>query len=62
MNGILQMWNGCIKTNFHGEEVPYEIYGKGKIVLEVDFVYKHGKSYHLQVHVEECNCAVAKSQ
>ena len=40
------MWNGCIKTNFHGEEVPYEIYGKGKIVLEVDFVYKHGKSYH----------------
>ena len=56
------MWNGCIKTNFHGEEVPYEIYGKGKIVLEADFVYKHGKSYHLQVHVEEYNCAVAESQ
>ena len=48
------MWKECIKTNFHGQDVPYEMYCNPTAVLKIDSVYKQGKSYHPQVYVEEC--------
>ena len=48
------MWKECIKTNFHGQDIPYEMYCNPTAVLNIDSVYKQGKSYHPQVYVEEC--------
>ena len=42
-----------IKTNFHDQDVPYDIYCNATAVLKIDSVYKHGKNYHPQVYVEE---------
>ena len=54
VHGKLKTWKELIKTNFHGQEVPYDMYCFGTAVLKIDSVYKQGKNYHLQVYVEEC--------
>ena len=54
VHGKLKTWKELIKTNFHGQEVPYDMYCFGTAVLKIDSVYIQGKNYHLQVYVEEC--------
>ena len=41
-----------MKTNFHGQDVPYDMYCNAAAVLKI--IYKQGKNYHPQVYVEEC--------
>ena len=53
VHGQLKMWKERIKTNFHGQDVPYDMYCNAKAVLKIDSVYKQGKNYHSQVYVEE---------
>ena len=43
-----------IKTNFHGQVPPYDLYCNATIILKIDSVYKQGKNYHPQTYVEEC--------
>ena len=52
-HGKLKMWKECIKTNFHGQDVPYDMYCDATAVLKIDSVYKQGKNYHPRVYVEE---------
>ena len=52
--GKLRTWQEHIKTNLHGQEVPYDMYCFATAVLKIDSVYKQGKNYHPQVYVEEC--------
>ena len=54
VHGKLKTWKECIKTNFHDEAVPYNMYCNVTAVLKIDSVYKQGKNYHPQVYVEEC--------
>ena len=46
--GKLKTWKERIKTNFHGQDVPYNIYCNATAVLKTDSVYKQGKDYHPQ--------------
>ena len=52
VNGKLKTWKECIKTNFHGQDVPYNMHCNATAVLKIDSVYKQGKNYHPQVYVE----------
>ena len=52
--GKLKMWKEHIKTNFHGQDVPYDIHCNATAVFKIDSVYKQGKNFHPQVYVEEC--------
>ena len=54
------MWKEPIKTNFYGQDVPYNMYCNATAVLKTDSVYKQGKNYPLQVYVEECKYTKAK--
>ena len=54
VRGKLKTWKKDIKTNFHGRIVPYDTYCNATAVLKIDSVYKQGKNYHTQTHVEEC--------
>ena len=58
----LKMLKERIKTNFHGKDVPYDIYCNATAVLKIDSVYKQGKNYHPQVYVEECKYTDAENQ
>ena len=62
VNGKLKMWKERIKTNFHGQDVPYDMYCNATAVLKIDSVYKQGKNYHPQVYVEECKYTDAEKQ
>ena len=62
VNGKLKTWKECIKTNFHGQDVPYDMYCDATAVLKIDSVYKQGKNYHPQVYVEECKYTDAENQ
>ena len=62
VNGKLKTWKECIKTNFHGQDVPYDMYRNATAVLRIDSVYKQGKNYHPQVYVEECKYTDAEKQ
>ena len=53
VHGKLKMWKERIKTNFHGQNVPYNMYCNAKAVLKIDSIYKQGKNYHPKVYVEE---------
>ena len=58
--GKLKTWKERIKTNFHGQDVPYDMYCNATAVLKIDSVYKQGKNYHPQTYVEECKYAGAE--
>ena len=60
--GKLQTWKECIKTNFHGQDVPCDMYCNATAVLKIDSVYKQGKNYHPQVYAEECKDTNAEKQ
>ena len=52
VNGKLKRWKERIKTNFHGQDVLYNMHSNATTVLKIDSVYKQGKNYHPQVYVE----------
>ena len=54
VHGKLKTWKEHMKTNFHGQDVPYDMYCNATAVLKIDSVYKQGKNYPPQVYVEEC--------
>ena len=60
--GKLQTWKERIKTNFHGQVVPYDMYCNATAVLKIDSVYIQDKNYHPQVYVEEYKYTDAESQ
>ena len=62
VNGKLKTWKERIKTNFHGQDVPYNMHCNATAVLKIDSVYKQGKNYHPQVYVEECKYTDAENQ
>ena len=62
VNGKLKMWKESIKVNFHGQDLPYDMYCNATAVLKIDSVYKRGKNYHPQVYVEECKYTDAENQ
>ena len=60
--GKLKTWKESITTNFHGQDVPYNMHWNATAVLKSDSVYKQGKNYHLQAYVEECKYTDAEKQ
>ena len=62
VNGKLKTWKERIKTNFHGQDVPYDMHCSETALLKIDSVYKQGKNYHPQVYVEECKYTDAENQ
>ena len=51
MHGKLKTWKERIMTNFHGQDVPYDMYCNATTVLKIESVYKQSKIYHPQVYV-----------
>ena len=39
VNGKLKTWKERIKTNFHGQDVPYNMHCHATAVLKIDSVY-----------------------
>ena len=62
VHGKLKMWKERIKTNFHGQDVPYDMYCNATTVFKIDSVYKQSKNYYPQVYIEECKYIDAESQ
>ena len=62
INGKLKTWKERIKTNFHGQDAPYDMHCNATSVLKIDSVYKQGKNYHPQAYVEECKYTDAENQ
>ena len=62
VNGKLKTWKERIKTNFHGQDVPYDMYCNATAMLKIDSVYKQDKNYHPQVYVEEFKYTHAENQ
>ena len=62
VHGKLKTWKERIKTNFHGQVVPHDMYCNAMAVLKIDSVYKQGKNYLLLVYVEECKYTDAENQ
>ena len=62
VHGKLKMWKERIKTDFHGQDVPYGMYCNATAVLMIDSVYQQGKDYHPQVEDEECKYTNAEKQ
>ena len=54
VHGKLKMSKERIKTNLHGQDVPYDMYCNATVVLKIDSVYKQSKNYYPQVYAEEC--------
>ena len=52
--GKLETWKERIKTNFNGQDVPYDMYCNTTAVLKIDSVHKQAKNYPPQTYVEEC--------
>ena len=59
---MLKTWKERMKTNFHDQDVSYDMYCNATTVLKVNSVYKQGKNYHPQVYVEDCKCTDAENQ
>ena len=62
VHGRLKMWKKRIKTTFHGQYIPYDMYCNATAALKIDSVYKQGKKYHPQVYVEQYKYTNAKNQ
>ena len=62
VNGKLKTWKERIKTNFHGQDVPYNMHCNATTVSKINSVYKQGKNYHPQVYVEECKYTDVENQ
>ena len=62
VHGKLKTWKKDIKTNFHGQVPPYDVYCNATAVLKIDSVYKQGKNYHHQTYIEECTYTDVEKQ
>ena len=62
VHGKLKTWKEHIKTNFYGQNVPYNMHCNTTAVLKIDSIYKQGKNYHPQVYVEEFKYTDAENQ
>ena len=62
VHGKLKMWKECIKTNFHGQDVSYDMHCNATAMLKIDSVYKQGKNYHPQAYFEQCKYTDAEQQ
>ena len=62
VRGKLKTWKERIKTNFHGQDVPYDMYCNATAILKIDSIYKQGKNYHPQTYVEGCKYTDAEKQ
>ena len=62
VHGKLKIWKDRIKTNFHGQDVSYDMYCNATAVLKINSNYKQSKNYHPQVYVKECKYTDAESQ
>ena len=62
VRGKLKTWKKDMKTNFHGQIAPYDVYCNAAAILKIDSVYKQGKNYHPQTYVEECIYTDAEKQ
>ena len=60
--GKVKIWREHIKANFHGQNLPYNMYCNATVVLKIDSVYKQGKNYYPQVYVEECKYSDAENR
>ena len=60
--GQLKTWKERRKTNFHGQDAPYDTYCNATAVLKIDSVHKQGKNYHPQTYVEKCKYTDAEKQ
>ena len=61
VHGKLKTWKDRIKTNFHGQDVLYDMYCNATAMVKIDSVYKQGKNYYPQVYVEECKYTDAEN-
>ena len=62
VHGKLKMWKEHIKTNFHGQDVPYGMYCNATVMLKIDSAYKQGKNCHPQIYLEECKYTDAENR
>ena len=62
VNGKLKTWKEHIRTNFHGQDVPYAMHCKATAALRIDSVYKQGKNCQPQLYVEECKYTDPENQ
>ena len=62
MHGKLKTWKECVNMNFHGHDIPYNMYCNATVVLKIDSVHKQSKNYHPQIYVEDCKYADAESR
>ena len=60
--GNLKTWKDCIKPNFHGQEVPYDVYCNATVVIKIDSVYRQGMNHHSQVYLEQCKYTTIEKQ
>ena len=51
--GKLKTWKKRINTDFHGQDIQYNVHCNATLVLKIDSIYKQGKNYHPEVYVEE---------
>ena len=54
INPKLIAWESDIKTQFHGQCVPYSRHCEATGVLKIGSVYQQGKNHHFQVFLKEC--------
>ena len=62
VHGKLKTWKECIKTNFHSQDVSYDMYCNAPALLNINSFYKQDKNYHPLVNVEEFKCTDAENQ
>ena len=60
VHGKLKMLKERIKTSFHGQDVPYDMYCNATAVLKIDSVYRQGKNS--QLYVQECKYTNAENR
>ena len=61
VNGKLNTWKECTKTNFYGQGVPYNIHYDTTAVLIIDSVYKQTKNYHPRYMLKSANTLMQKT-
>ena len=61
VNGKLKTWKERIKTNFHGQDVPCNMYCNATAVLKIDSVYKQGKNIILRHMLKSVNTPMQKT-
>ena len=57
----LKTWKEHIKTNFYGQDVPYDMYCNAMAVLKIDSVYKQAKIIILSYMLKSVNTLMQKT-